>query len=341
MKKIAKGTVIRSTIIGALASHVIYAIEQQVAVSKEGRYIMFKKMMGVTLALALSIGLTACGESEETQGEADALSVGEKVDYKIVGIDPGSGLMNQTINKVLPGYGLDEKWEVTEGSAAAMTAALARAIKKEEPIIVTGWRPHWKFSKFDLKMLKDPEGYFGDEDASHSIVRKGLDKDMPGAYMFFDQFEWGPDEIQSVMVKTENGMTGQEAAKEWVENHGDMVDSWIEGVEPGNGAEVKMTYVAWADVTASSNVVKYVLENKLGYKVELIQVEAGAMWAGVADGSVDASVGAALPTTHADYYSKFKGDLEDLGPCMIGIQNGLVVPAYMDIDSIEDLKADK
>ncbi|KAB8126207.1 hypothetical protein F9U64_20395 [Gracilibacillus oryzae] len=99
-----------------------------------------------------------------------------------------------------------------------------------------------------------------------------------------------------------------------------------------------MTYVAWSDVIASSNVVKYVLENDLNYKVNLIQVDAGAMWAGVADGSADAMVGAWLPTTHEKYYSKFEGDFVDLGVNLTGTQNGLVVPAYMDIDSIEDLK---
>ncbi|WP_404332038.1 glycine betaine ABC transporter substrate-binding protein [Mesobacillus maritimus] len=80
---------------------------------------------------------------------------------------------------------------------------------------------------------------------------------------------------------------------------------------------MKIAYVAWSDVIASSNVIKYVLENKLDYKVKLIQVDPGAMWAGVADGSVDVTIGAALPTTHATYYSKFEEELVDLGPNML------------------------
>ena len=61
-------------------------------------------------------------------------------------------------------------------------------------------------------------------------------------------------------------------------------------------------------------------------------------WTGVADGSADAMVGAALPTTHADYYAAYKWKFEDLGPNLTGTHQGLVVPTYMDIDSIEDLK---
>jgi glycine betaine/proline transport system substrate-binding protein len=42
---------------------------------------------------------------------------------------------------------------------------------------------------------------------------------------------------------------------------------------------------------ASSQVVENVLES-FGYKIELIQVDAGTMWAGIAEGSGDAMVGA-------------------------------------------------
>ncbi len=295
---------------------------------------MLKKLLGVTSALALSVGLTACG-SEETGSNG---SIAEELDYTIVGIDPGSGLMNATQNKVMPGYGLDEKWEVIEGSDTAMTAELTKAIKKEEPIIVTGWIPHWIFNEFDLKMLEDPKGLYGDEEYIHTLVRHGFKEDLPEAYKFLDQFEWGPEKMQDVMVRIQSGKTEQEAAEEWVADNADLVDTWIEGVEPGNGEEIKMTYAAWADAIASNNVVKYVLENKLDYSVNLIQVEPGAMWAGVADGSVDAMIGAALPTTHAAYYEKFEGDFVDLGPNFTGLKNGLVVPAYMDINSIEDLQ---
>lgn len=296
---------------------------------------MLKKLLGVTSTLALSVGLTACGPSEETGGSG---SIGEELDYQIVGIDPGSGLMNVTQNKVMPGYNLDEKWELIEGSDTAMTAELTKAIKKENPIIVTGWIPHWIFNEFDLKMLEDPKGLYGEEEYIHTLVRHGLNEDLPEAYKFLDQFEWGPEEMQDVMVRIQSGKSEQEAAEEWAAENADLVDTWIEGVEPGNGEEIKMTYAAWADAIASNNVVKYVLENKLDYSVNLIQVEPGAMWAGVADGSVDAMIGAALPTTHAAYYEKFEGDFVDLGPNFTGLQNGLVVPAYMDIDSIEDIQ---
>ncbi|MFD7524310.1 glycine betaine ABC transporter substrate-binding protein [Paenibacillus chitinolyticus] len=115
----------------------------------------------------------------------------------------------------------------------------------------------------------------------------------------------------------------------------------VAGCSTGGGAKgksVKLAYVAWDSEIASTNVAKYVLESKLGYKVEMLQVDAGPMWAGIADGSADAMVAAWLPGTHASYLEKYKSSVEDLGANLKGTKTGLAVPAYMKIDSIEDLK---
>ncbi|MBD8070734.1 glycine betaine ABC transporter substrate-binding protein [Bacillus sp. PS06] len=293
---------------------------------------MLKKLVGVTSALALTFGLAACG-SDQAGSTSD--SVGDQVDYKIVGIDPGAGIMNLTINEVLPEYGLDD-WSVVEGSGAAMAAALKKAYDKEEPIIITGWSPHWKFASYDLKYLEDPKGVYGGAEDVNTIVRQGLSDDHPDAYKLLDQFNWEPEHIETVMNLIQEGSEPAEAAAQWVSDNADLVSAWTEGVNEVDGDEIKLLYVAWDDVIASTHVVEQALES-VGYDVNLIQVDAGPMWAGVADGSGDAMVGAWLPTTHADYYAEYEGKFEDLGANLTGTKLGLVVPAYMDIDSIEDL----
>lgn len=109
-----------------------------------------------------------------------------------------------------------------------------------------------------------------------------------------------------------------------------------DGVEKVDGDKIKLAYVAWDSEIASTNVVKLVLE-EMGYNVTMTQVEAGPMWTAVADGSADASLAAWLPLTHATYAKEFDGKFEDLGISMTGVKIGLVVPSYMEIDSIEDL----
>ena len=75
----------------------------------------------------------------------------------------------------------------------------------------------------------------------------------------------------------------------------------------------------------------------MGYDVSLTQVENGPMWSAVASGQTDAIVAAWLPGTHADHYAQYQDEVDNLGPNLNGAKIGLVVPAYMDIKSIEDL----
>ncbi|MBB4823433.1 glycine betaine/proline transport system substrate-binding protein [Sporosarcina luteola] len=301
-----------------------------------------KKFLGLGAAALLAIGLAACADKDDdSTGKKDeasggsTTSVGEAVDYKITGIDPGAGIMEAT-DKAIEEYGLD-KWTVTTGSGAAMTAALKKAYDKEEPIIVTGWTPHWKFAKFDLKYLDDPKGVYGGEEQIHTIARKGLKEDLPEAYEILSNFHWTEDDMGSVMVAIQDGTKEADAARDWVDANADKISEWTEGVDSVDGDKINLAYVAWDSEIASHNVIKLVLED-MGYNVTLTQVEAGPLWTAIADGSADATLAAWLPVTHKTYADKFEGKFDDLGISMEGVKIGLVVPAYMDINSIEDLK---
>ncbi|CAI8765187.1 Glycine betaine/carnitine transport binding protein GbuC [Brevibacillus sp. IT-7CA2] len=263
-------------------------------------------------------------------------ALGEKLDYKIIGIDAGAGSMVKT-EEVMNLYGLD-KWQLVEGSDAAMTAALIKAYEAKEPIIITGWTPHWMFKKMDLKYLADPKNGFGGAEQIHTIVRKGLKEDQPAAYQFLDKFWWEPADMESVMVQMIDGKDPEVAAAEWVKNNEAKVAKWVEGIQPVQKEKLTLAYVAWDSEIASTHVVEHVLEQKLGYEVELSQVQTGPMWAGVAIGDVDGMVAAWLPSTDTSYLKKFGGQIEDLGPNLDGTKIGLVVPSYMNISSIEDLQ---
>ncbi|WP_159885869.1 glycine betaine ABC transporter substrate-binding protein [Paenibacillus puerhi] len=300
-----------------------------------------KSFMLVSLTSLLV--LAGCGTKEASPGGTAAggasgqpASIGAQVKHEIIGIDPGAGLMKQTA-QALTDYELTD-WKLVEGSGAAMAAALDKAYKDKKPIIVTGWTPHWMFAKYELKYLNDPKGTFGQDEQIHTVVRSNLKKDAESAYTLLDRFEWTPDDMAVVMSAVTEGKNPEEAAAQWVKDNADKVDAWAKDLPQDAGKKLKLAYVAWDSEIASTNVVKIVLEEKLGYKVELLQVEAGPMWAGIADGSADAMVAAWLPTTHKDYFDKYAGKFEDLGPNLNGTKLGLVVPSYMEIDSIEDLK---
>jgi len=299
---------------------------------------MFKKKLILSIALLMTMFfLAACGGSEESSGDASSEdSLGEQVDYKIIGIEPGAGIMQATEN-ALEEYENLADWDLVESSSAAMASELQKAYEKEEPIIVTGWTPHWKFAKFDLKYLEDPKGIYGEAETIDTYVRKGLKEDQPSAYTVLDQFVWTPDDMAAVMVEIQEGADPADAAANWVEENSDKVAEWTNGAEEVDGEKVSLAYVAWDSEIASTNVVGHVLES-IGYEVELVQLEAGPMFAAVASGDADALVAAWLPLTHADYVEEYGEDMESLGTNLEGAKTGLVVPSYVEADSIEDLQ---
>lgn len=103
--------------------------------------------------------------------------------------------------------------------------------------------------------------------------------------------------------------------------------------------KVELLYVEWASEVASTNLVKAVLQEKMGYEVVMTPVSAAAMWQGMASKDGDAMVAAWLPTTHGHYLEKMKEQVVDLGPNLVGTRIGLVVPSYVTIDSIAELNA--
>ncbi|WP_067840195.1 glycine betaine ABC transporter substrate-binding protein [Amphibacillus sediminis] len=163
----------------------------------------------------------------------DVDSIADLADYDeittITGIEPGAGVVGAA-EQALEDYDL-EGWTVETSSSGAMAVALGEAINNEEPIIVTGWTPHWKFAQYDLKYLEDPEGTFGSAEVIETMVREGLEEDSPVAYQILDQFNWEASDMEEVMLEISEGTTVEQAAANWIEANQDKVDQWLEGIE--------------------------------------------------------------------------------------------------------------
>ncbi|MFU9923398.1 ABC transporter permease/substrate binding protein [Enterococcus faecium] len=158
----------------------------------------------------------------------DVNSIDELTDQagkKIIGIEPGAGVVTAAENTIQK-YDNLKDWKVETSSSGAMTVALGQAIKKHEPIVVTGWTPHWMFAKYDLKYLKDPENGMGSEEQIHTMVRKGLKEDQPEAYKVLDNFHWSEKDMEKVMLEINNGKDPQQAAKDWIKENQELVESW-------------------------------------------------------------------------------------------------------------------
>lgn len=293
--------------------------------------IILIRVFGIIFTLSVVLLLTGCASQSNSSSGSN---LGEDLDYTITGLEPGSGAMGLT-EDVIEGYDNLNDWELLEGSTASMLTELGEAIDNEEPIVIVGWNPHWMFASYDLKYLDDSEGIYGGEESIHTIARKGLEDDLPGAYEILDRFNWESEDMESVMDDAQD-VEFEEAASKWIEANSDKVNEWIDGIEKVQGEEIELVSTPWDSERASGEVVKQVLEQQ-GFEVTVTPVDPAIMFQAIGQGEADASVAPWLPTTHGSFFEQYEGDFIDLGANLTGAQTGMVVPSYVDIDSIEDL----
>jgi glycine betaine/proline transport system substrate-binding protein len=153
--------------------------------------------------------------------------VRRKLSNQIHGIDPGAGLM-QTSEKALETYDL-KHYRLISSSGAGMTAALSRAIKRKQWIVVTGWSPHWMFARWPLRYLKDPKQALGGMERIHALVREGFYQDFPVEVTEFLSRMFIPlEDLEQIMAK-ENETSYDEAVQNYIEQHPKRVDYWVTG----------------------------------------------------------------------------------------------------------------
>ena len=102
---------------------------------------------------------------------------------------------------------------------------------------------------------------------------------------------------------------------------------------------INLVYTNWPCSIANTNIAKAVLEKTMGYKVHIEQKSTKDMWKSIASGKADATVSAWLPTFHANHLKKYKSKVKILNPVSMGVKSGIIVPTYVTINSISNLKS--
>lgn len=111
----------------------------------------------------------------------------EEINNKIIGIEPEAGEMGIVKRDVMARYHLYGQLNLTASSTPNMLKELGQSIQKEQSIVTTLYQPHWAFTIYPIRYLKDPFGTISkQEERIYSIVRKNLKKEKPDAYNFLD-----------------------------------------------------------------------------------------------------------------------------------------------------------
>lgn len=92
----------------------------------------------------------------------------------------------------------------------------------------------------------------------------------------------------------------------------------------------------WAENIAVANMWQQLLEEK-GYEVELSPVSKSVLFSALGQGDLDLTLETWLPTTDAPFLEPYKDAIAIHEQWYEGTGMGLMVPDYVDIDSIEEL----
>uniref|UniRef100_UPI0028AE5596 glycine betaine ABC transporter substrate-binding protein n=1 Tax=Rhizobium sp. TaxID=391 RepID=UPI0028AE5596 len=99
---------------------------------------------------------------------------------------------------------------------------------------------------------------------------------------------------------------------------------------------ITVGYTSWSSSTSITALGKMLLE-KIGYKVELKQLDTGLIYQSISTGAVDTFFSAWLPGQQS-YFNKIGDKIDILATASGPAPGGLVVPSYVNVTSIDQLK---
>ena len=176
-------------------------------------------------------GITVLRYMEGITSIADLNNAGTD---EITGIEPGASFMPVIENDVIPAYNLDMK--LVTSSTAGMLAELQKKASAEEPIVFTGWSPHWMNNDYDIVYLKDPkdaQGAFDDPSRITCAVNKDLKTDDPAAYTFLKSISLDVAQLNALEAEINEAGTGNEekGVSNWLKSNGDVVKPWVDAAK--------------------------------------------------------------------------------------------------------------
>ena len=172
---------------------------------------------------------------------ADIAKQADKFDKKIYGIEPGNDgnrLIQDMIDK--DAFGL-KGFEVVESSEQGMLAQVAKSVPKEEWVVFLGWAPHPMNANFDIEYLSGGDEYFGPNFGAAEVftnVRAGYVQECPNAGKLVQNLKFTVEmENQIMSAILDKGMSGDDAAKEWLKANPGALDAWLAGVTTFDGQD--------------------------------------------------------------------------------------------------------
>lgn len=170
---------------------------------------------------------------------ADIAAQADALDGSIYGIEPGND-GNRLIQDMIDGdaFGLKD-FKVVESSEQGMLAQVARATKRDEPVVFLGWEPHPMNANFELTYLEGGDDFFGPNLGGATVatnVRAGYLEECTNVGKFLENLSFSlamENEVMGAIL--DDGQDPLDAAESWLKANPDTLNQWLDGVTTASG----------------------------------------------------------------------------------------------------------
>ncbi|HXH02646.1 MAG TPA: choline ABC transporter substrate-binding protein [Candidatus Competibacteraceae bacterium] len=170
---------------------------------------------------------------------ADLAKYAERFGGQIYGIESGAPA-NLSLRKMIDAndFGLG-KWRLVESSEQAMLSQVKRRIASGNWIVFLAWEPHPMNTNFEIRYLTGGDKYFGPDFGGatvHTVVRKGYLAQCPNVGKLLKNMRFTLEmENQMMGLILDHGLKPNEAARKWLAEHPQVLDSWLKEVTTLDG----------------------------------------------------------------------------------------------------------
>lgn len=160
---------------------------------------------------------------------AEFVANAEKYDNRIIGIEAGSGNMQQ-LPGVLEAYNAADQIEIIDGSTPAALAELEQAVQNNEPVAISLWQPHWVFAELPVKALEDPAQGWPAPDGSYVVLAEEFAEEHEEVVEWLSEFELTEEQYATLMLAVSDAEDPVDGARQWLEDpqHAQAAEAWFD-----------------------------------------------------------------------------------------------------------------
>ena len=122
-----------------------------------------------------------------------------------------------------------------------MLAQVARADRRDEPVVFLGWEPHPMNANYEMSYLTGGDDYFGPNLGGATVFTNtsaGYVEQCPNVGKLLQNLEFTlamENEIMAAIL--DDGESPSDAARAWLSANMGVLDGWLDGVTTKDGGD--------------------------------------------------------------------------------------------------------